>query len=253
MTVKGVDISVIQGKIDFNALKAQGIEFVIIRCGVGNQSVDKLYASNVAAAKAAGLKVMAYHFVFPLPDDGTHPGRNPAVQAKMHFDAAQGELAACDLEWPIPQDWKKWGCTAAQISQWSLDYLKAYEKLSGRKMLVYTYPNFAQTVKLPEEFAQYPLWIASYQTHPQIPKPWTDWVIWQNGGGSLMHLPNGCPVDTNVAKDLSLWDEVPAPVETPPVEETPPEPTTPVPTPPPADNNGTVFTKVVNLISSFWK
>jgi GH25 family lysozyme M1 (1,4-beta-N-acetylmuramidase) len=32
---KGVDISVHNGNVDFNALKAAGIQFVIIRCGYG--------------------------------------------------------------------------------------------------------------------------------------------------------------------------------------------------------------------------
>lgn len=238
MTVKGIDVSVIQGNIDYNKLKADGIEFVIVRCAVGNQSIDKLYESNISKAKAAGLKVMAYHFVFPLPEDGVHNGRKPEEQAKMHFEAAKGELAACDLEWPAVQDWKKWGCTGSQINKWALDYLKEYERLSGQKMVLYTYPSFAESAKLSKEFASYPLWIASYQAKPWVPKPWTDWVIWQTGGGNLLKLPGGMPVDTNVAKDLSLWDE---PKSDPPKEE-PAEP---------AKQN--VFSKVTDFFGSFWK
>lgn len=233
MTVKGIDISAIQGNVDFKALKASGIEFVIVRSGVGNQGTDKLYTTNITKAKEAGMKVMAYHFVFPLPDDGIHGGRSPAEQAKMHFEAAQGELAACDLEWPIPQEWKKWGCTATQINKWALEYLKEYEKLSGQKMVVYTYPSFALVAKLDEEFANYPLWIASYKSTPSVPKPWKDWVFWQTAGGNLLHLPNGMPVDTNVAKDLSFWGETK--VDSPPT--------------PPSTN---IFTKAVDLFSKFW-
>lgn len=233
--IKGVDISAIQGNVDFKWLKSQGIEFVIIRCAVGNNGPDKLYSSYVSKAKEANLKVMAYHFAFPLPDDGIHLGRSPLEQAKQHFEAAKGELAALDIEWPIPQDWKKWNCNAKQVNQWVLDYLKEYERLSGYKMVVYTYPSFAQSVNFSPELANYPLWIASYQSKPLIPKPWTDWVIWQTAGGSLLHLPNGMPVDTNVAKDLSLWDKT--------AESKPEEPT----------EKQNVFSKVIGLFGKLLK
>jgi lysozyme len=239
--IKGIDISTIQGNVDFKALANSGIQFVICRCGIGNGGIDKLYKQNIANAKAAGLKVMAYHFIYPLPPLASQPLRDPKAQAQMHVNAAGGELAACDLEWPAPQDWAKWGCTAAQITQWSIAYLEAYEQLSGIRPIVYTYPYFAQAIKLPQSFGQkYKLWIASYSATPVVPSPWTDWVIWQDTGGTgpnAQHLPNGAPVDTDKARDLSLWDTV-APVEAPPVEAPPaptPEPTpTPDPVPPPA-------------------
>lgn len=205
--IKGIDISTIQGNVDFNAVAATGVKFVICRCGVGNNGVDNLYKQNIANAKVAGLKVMAYHFVFPLPPSPSQPLRDPKAQAKMHADAAAGELAACDLEWPEQPDWAKWGCSAQQITQWVADYLEAYEELTGIRPLIYTYPNFAKSLNLPAWFAQkYKLWIASYQSGaPFIPQPWTDWVLWQDSGGT-QHLPDGKPVDTDKARDLSLWD-----------------------------------------------
>lgn len=238
--IKGVDISNIQGHVDFKALAASGVQFVICRCGVGNNGVDNLYKQNIANATAAGLKVAAYHFIFPLPTTKSQPTRDPKVQAKMHFDAAGNvPVVCCDLEWPEQQDWSKWGCTAQQITEWTVAYLEEYESLSGTRPVVYTYPNFAKSLNLPESFAQkYKLWIASYQNgSPWVPKPWTDWVLWQDSGGT-QNLPNGGPVDTDKAKDLSLWDpqpvttattesasvvpiqvERPAPVETPvPIE-----------------------------------
>lgn len=33
----------------------------------------------------------------------------------------------------------------------------------------------------------------------------TNYQIWQTAGGTLGKMPNGAPVDTNVAQDLSLW------------------------------------------------
>ena len=232
--IKGVDISVIQGNVDFNAVAATGVQFVVCRCGVGNGGKDTLYDTNIAKAKAAGLKVMAYNFIYPLPPQAGQPLRDPKKQAALHVGWANGELAACDLEWPTPDQWAKWGCSAAQIVQWTIDYLEEYERLSGIRPIVYTYPNFADNIKLPAEFGQkYKLWIASYTNTPRIPSPWTDWVMWQYGSAGPYKLPNGAPVDVDYVKDLSLWDSAtPAPQPAPP----PPDPTPapPDPTPDPA-------------------
>jgi lysozyme len=249
MTVRGVDISVIQGNIDFNVLAASGVGFVVIRCGVGNGGIDIDYAKNVAAAKAAGLKVMAYHFIYPLPPKDGQPLRDPLKQAAYHFNAAQGEMAGIDCEWPAPQDFTKWGCTPSQLNTWMLAYLAEYTRLdNGRKPLVYTYPYWASAVKFDDQFSQYPLWIASYEAMPSIPKPWNDWVLWQTTGGGG-HLPNGAPVDTDVAKDLSLWGVIDPAVTVPPT--VPTAPSVVLPIAPAGSSIGTIISSVLNIFKKF--
>ncbi len=228
--IKGVDISSIQGTVNFQSLVQAGVQFVICRCGVGNNGVDGNYASNIAAATAAGLKVAAYHFVFPLPTTLAEPSRAPAAQAAAHAAAAGSvPVVCCDLEWPVQGDWAKWGCSASQIVEWVTEYLQAYEKITGIRPIVYTYPNFAQSINLPSSFAAtYQLWIASYESSPAIPSPWSDYVLWQNSGSGT--LPNGVPVDTDFAKDLSLWGTTVSVV--PVVDSTPAPDPDPVPPPP---------------------
>ena len=202
---KGYDISVIQGAVQFELLAQQGTKFIISRCAVGNSGTDINYTKNIAGTKNAGMLPMAYNFAFPLPTLSSQPTRDPVLQAQLHFKAAAGELASLDLEWPMENDWNKWGCSAIQIVEWTLTYLQEYERLSGKKIPIYTYPNFMQTIGNPPQFADYPLWIASYQANsPMIPKPWTSYVLWQNSGGTAK-LPNGVNVDTDLAVDLNLW------------------------------------------------
>lgn len=64
--MKGIDVSKHNGVVDWQAVVAAGIEFVIIRCSYGLQSKDELFVQNVAGAKAAGLKVGAYHYSYAL-------------------------------------------------------------------------------------------------------------------------------------------------------------------------------------------
>jgi len=65
--ILGIDVSKWNGTIDWNAVKNSGISFVIIRCGYRGSSTgvlvaDSKFQSNVAGARAAGLKVGAYFF-----------------------------------------------------------------------------------------------------------------------------------------------------------------------------------------------
>jgi GH25 family lysozyme M1 (1,4-beta-N-acetylmuramidase) len=66
--MKGIDVSAHNGKIDFNKVKAAGIEFVIIRAGYGKtiSQKDKNFETNYKAAKAAGLKVGVYWYSYAM-------------------------------------------------------------------------------------------------------------------------------------------------------------------------------------------
>ena len=58
----GIDVSVWQGPdVDFKKVKADGINFVIIRAGIST-STDKYFESNYKKAKAAGLNVGVYWY-----------------------------------------------------------------------------------------------------------------------------------------------------------------------------------------------
>lgn len=265
--IKGCDISEVQGHVDFNWLVSQGIQFVIVKCYEGNKGKDPMYEKNIAAARSAGLKVAAYHFLYPLPIDPAHPGRTPKEQAKMHYDAVGDIPFACaDLEWPEPQDFAKWGVTRESIKQWTLEYLAEYERLSGKRMVLYTYFFYGDYLKLSPEFAKYPIWIANFDFPPRMPYPWKDYVLQQTGGGTTgipLILPNGIPTDTDLAKDLSLWNEsvevpappMPEPIPDPPVDPPPMTVENPPPPPiPPGANFLTILLQFLqNLINGLFK
>lgn len=235
--IKGIDISAVQPpNINFKAVYDAGNRFIIARCGVGNDGTDHNCYAYLKAAKAAGLKCMVYHVIYPLRDDPAHPGRNPIDQANAHFKAANGEIACCDFEFPPPEDWGKYSLTSDFIREWLWQYMEEYSRLSGKPMTLYSYPYYVQATKLDARFAKYPLWIASYQANvPQVPAPWgkDDWVMWQTTGGGGK-LPSGAPVDTNVCKDMSIFDGIQTVVQPPTPVPTPnPIPVGPIPMPQP--------------------
>lgn len=64
----GIDVSIYQGNIDWNKVKADGIDFVLIRSGYrsvkenGDCYTDPTFEQNYKGATAAGIKVGVYFF-----------------------------------------------------------------------------------------------------------------------------------------------------------------------------------------------
>jgi lysozyme len=220
MRIRGLDVSSIQGVVDWNALVQRGVRFTMCRSGNGNNAPDRDFAADIAGARAAGLVVGAYHVGFPLPPSDAHPGRPAAEQAKAHFAASlgvggnAGDLPpALDLEWPVPGslEWQTFGCSREQVREWALEWLETATSLWGRKPLLYDgFPVYWAAIDGGSEprFGDYPLWVVQYpeqykgtippdSVEPIIPAPWTTWTLWQHSGGGF-RLPNGTPVDSDL-------------------------------------------------------
>lgn len=88
---KGIDVSTWQGNINFNQVKAAGIDFVIIRAGYGDAVKDNWFEENYRKAKAAGLKVGAYWYSYASSAEG----------AKLEAQGCAKVLAGKQFEYPI--------------------------------------------------------------------------------------------------------------------------------------------------------
>ena len=64
--MRGVDVSIFNENVDWQALKAAGIDFVICRTGYGKSSFDENFQHNVEEAHKAGLICGAYHYSYAL-------------------------------------------------------------------------------------------------------------------------------------------------------------------------------------------
>lgn len=208
MTFKGIDVSSIQGHIDWQSVKNAGYDFAVIKCYNGNANIDPLCITNLHGAQTVGLKTALYNVIYPLPADAAHPNRDPVSQAILHLSVSLSAnnnkpiFTFADIEWPDPNDWPKWNVNAQFISDWIMQYLTTYSSHGGN-VGCYIYPYYAKLLNLPQQITQYPLWIASYQATAAIPHPWTSYYMWQSSGGTHT-LPNGVPVDIDETEDMSL-------------------------------------------------
>jgi hypothetical protein len=199
---QGYDLASLQGVINFKTLKNQGTDFVICRCYVGNDFKDTSCESFITQAKDNGIAVGLYQFLYPISK------LSPTDQANLHFNNSnKSVIAHCiDIEWPDSSIWSKppYYDNGKQINDWCLKYLEEYKRISGLDPIVYTFPYFARQVSFSQDYANYRLWIASYEKTPVIPKPWQKYCLWQDSGNTAK-LYTGATVDTDLCPDLSIF------------------------------------------------
>ena len=219
--ILGIDVSAIQGVVDWPRVASAGVKFAWLKCTEGNEPArnDRKFAINAQGCKSVGIYVGAYHFCYPLEKGA---GNDPVEQARRAYAASDalgtlpGEIPpACDIEWPEPTQWQKWNVTAETIAAWTKAYLEEATRLWGKKPIVYTYPWFWQALgKADISWAkEYMLWIAHYRdiekwvpaetTRPIVPKPWDDWTFWQFSANRGLRIP-GC--ETDIDRNLFRGD-----------------------------------------------
>lgn len=92
--IHGIDVSQWQGgNIDFNKVKAAGINFVILRAGYGKHrsQKDPMFESNYARAKAAGLNVGVYWYSYA----------NSVADAKTEAAVCLEAIKGKKFEYPV--------------------------------------------------------------------------------------------------------------------------------------------------------
>lgn len=81
--MKGIDVSVHNGFIDWHAVKNAGIDFAICRTGYGKSGIDDSFQRNVNAAHEAGC-LLELPVFFDLEDGDGYKQRHGFVYSKRH-------------------------------------------------------------------------------------------------------------------------------------------------------------------------
>ena len=140
--VKCLDVSVWQDNVDFNKVKSDGYDYVIIRAGYGKDSgqEDSKFNQNYYNAKAAGLKVGAYWYSYA---ESASEAREEAYNClktiggksfdlPVYYDLEERRQLSCDLM-AIAETWcsviESNGFQAGVYSflNWWEEYLDMYE------------------------------------------------------------------------------------------------------------------------------
>lgn len=185
--IAGIDVSMWQGAIDWEAVKESGIEFVIIKGTEGTTYIDPAFVANWDGAKNAGLLVSAYHMLWP---------QLPATKQAEHFLNTMGERKA---DFPLALDVELLG--VGNIGAVVEEIALAVEASDGRVPIIYTAQSIWNThVGWAPGWHRFSLWVAGYATTaPAMPTGWEGYgyTIWQHSQtGSVSGIQGN--VDLNV-------------------------------------------------------
>lgn len=166
---RGIDISTWQGNVDFNKVKADGIQFCIFREGY-RRAIDGQFKNYVRGAKAADIPILGvYHFIYI---DGATPKQNAeACMANMKaagLDPTNTWIFS-DLEYDT---WTKAGVkvTKALCTQYTKEFLDTCKAAGCKKLGIYSnldyYKNYYDWNQLSEYRKN--LWLADYSGAPDV-------------------------------------------------------------------------------------
>lgn len=195
--VKGIDVSSHNGPVDFAAVSADTVDFVYIKATEGIDYSDPMFARNLEGAKAAGLKVGAYHF-FRFGSPGH-------LQAYHFLNATRGR----DLDLPLAIDVEDWHNDEDVPESEVRDQLRVMVDAlasNGMRFIIYTNKD-GYSRYINSHFPDAGLWICSLgATPPQAP-----WTIWQHSHQGTVDGVS-TPVDINAfagtRADFDRWLDI---------------------------------------------
>jgi GH25 family lysozyme M1 (1,4-beta-N-acetylmuramidase) len=193
-SIPGIDVSHHQGTIDWQQVRAAGVEFAIIRLGYrgyldGQLHTDEQALRNLTEAKAAGLKIGAYIF-----SQAVEPAE-AVEEARFAMDT----LGDTKLDLPLVFDWEyvsDSARTANVTGDTLMDCVRSFcvaVEQAGFEPMVYFNQDLART-KLELDALEYPFWLAKYADDLAYPYAVRCWQYTDKG-----RIPG---IDENVDIDL---------------------------------------------------
>lgn len=192
----GIDVSFYQGDIDWEKVKADGVEFVFIRIGGRDGSDGSLYTDSMAQnyyedAKAAGLEIGAYFFSQAITEE----------EAREEAEFVLRQVKGWELTRPIVFDWEYINQNArtanmnkALLTQCTLAFCEVIEEAGEAPMIYFNESQGKDLLDL-DALRQYPFWLAMYGGELDVPYRVDYWQYSETG--------NVDGIDHNV--DLNIY------------------------------------------------
>ena len=196
-STEGIDISSYNGDINWESVKASGIDFAMIRVGgrgygtEGSLYPDDKAVENINAAKAAGIKVGAYFFSQAITTQ----------EAIEEADYVKSILGDIKLDYPVAYDWeiikdeeaRTANVTAVQATQCAKAFCERIEEL-GYTPIIYS-PSRELYFKYDlSQLADFDIWYCEYAN---VPNFYYEFSMWQYSKSGIVNGING-EVDLNI-------------------------------------------------------
>lgn len=195
-TARGIDVSKFQGSIDWNAVKADGITFAIIRCGYrgygsGALVEDSTYRANIRGAINAGLKVGVYFYSQAVNEAEAVEEASMVLSLVGGYSLPLGVYY--DTEKVAGDSGRADGISAAQRTACAVAFCETIRN-AGYRAGVYSYAGWFYNSLNFANISKYNIWIAQYRDTLNFSYKYN---IWQyTGSGRVNGISK--PVDMNI-------------------------------------------------------
>jgi GH25 family lysozyme M1 (1,4-beta-N-acetylmuramidase) len=148
---KGIDISAWQGDIDYDKLN---VDFVIIRAGHGQKTIDKKFKRNIEECNKRGIPCGVYWYSYAdSPEDAIR-------EAEACYEVIKGYKFQYPVYYAVEDQ-----CFSSKSSKEISDIISAFCSTLEKKKYyvgVKSYANFLNTKLDSSIFEKYDIWVAHY-------------------------------------------------------------------------------------------
>jgi len=200
VSIKGIDVSAYQEKIDWEKVAADGVRFAFIRLGYrgynsGKITLDERFKENIEGALRNGIQVGIYFVSQAINTD------EALEEAQFVVDS----IAPYNVTWPVVLDIESTGgadprtadVTAGERTDYTIAFCDKIAEAGYRPMLYSNIGWYLNELEL-ERLTGYDKWFAQYFNHPFFPYAFQ---IWQyTSSGSVDGIKG------NVDLNISMYD-----------------------------------------------
>lgn len=184
--IHGIDVSKWQGTIDWEAVKADGIEYVFIRCGYTSTgeifytNEDTRFQENIVGAYNAGLKVGIYYFSQATTVAEAQKEAEKTCKLIESYRDMITMPVVCDFEKEANKEYRANGVTQEQGTQDVLTFCNIVAQ-NG-----YTAYYYGSSTELPRYYdlsalSDYGCWIARYRQETTYSGDYDFWQYSSDG------------------------------------------------------------------------
>lgn len=198
----GIDVSKYQGKINWQKVAAEGVEFVFLRLGLrgyesGKLVEDETFQANIKGATEHGIKVGVYFFSQAITVEEAVEEANFVLE----------RIAPYNIECPVVFDVERVGSSSARMNQLTpqertdvtIAFLDTIEAAGYKSMFYHNMETALLLLEL-ERLKDYDRWFAYYGEELYYPYAYGVWQYSEKGRIDGI----SAEVDMNIA--FEMWD-----------------------------------------------
>lgn len=192
----GVDLSKQNGDVNFNSMKAAGVDYVMIRLGgrgysTGQISLDENFKKNIEGAAAAGLDIGVYFYSQAISQEEALQEVNFVIQNLEPYRASVKYPIAFDMEFVANDTARIDSLTKDEKTNIATSFLESVKAAGYVPMLYGDKEWLLKEIDL-ARLQSYDVWLVQEQELPDYPYQFTMWQYSTEG------VVNGVTGDANL-------------------------------------------------------